>query len=166
MSRHAFIHCAILRPWRKVPWTAPSISPSSCHISCIIPHISLLLSGHNVYMNLVVIKRMVTSVIDKHFGLVDTGQHWLDDNKTPSPASMVLLSLGPIAATAFLHRLNVYLTLSYCCYMEFFTFTHIWKSDIYRVEYIMCMLYLCTDLRHFLFIYIYVCVCVCVCVCV
>jgi len=58
-------------------------------------------------MNLIVIKHVVISVIDKHFGLIDTGQRWLDGNKTPSPASMVLLSLGPIAATAFLHKLKV-----------------------------------------------------------
>lgn len=81
MSQHVFVHCAILRPWRKVPWTAPSVSSSSCHNTCIFPHIYLLLSGHNVHMNLVVIKRMVISVIDKHFGLVDTGEHWLDGNK-------------------------------------------------------------------------------------
>jgi hypothetical protein len=62
-------------------------------------------------MNLIVIKCMVVSVIDKRFGLVDTGQRWLDGNKTPSPASMILLSLGLIAATAFLHRLNVYCIL-------------------------------------------------------
>jgi hypothetical protein len=60
-------------------------------------------------MNLMVIKRMVTSVIEKNFGLVDTGLSWLDGNKTPSRASMVILSLGPIAATAFLHRIKVYL---------------------------------------------------------
>ena len=137
VSEHALIHCAILRPWGKVPWTAPSISPSSCHNSCtgIIPHNSLLLSGHNVHMNLIVIKCMVTSVIDKHFGLVDTGQSWLDGNKTPSPAAMVLLFLGPIAATVFLHRLKIYLIL--LLNMDFFTFTQIWKSDIYSVACIM-----------------------------
>jgi hypothetical protein len=51
---------------------------------------------------------MITSVIDKLFGLVDTEQSWLDGNKTPSAASMVLLSLGLIAAREFLHRLNIY----------------------------------------------------------
>jgi hypothetical protein len=66
-------------------------------------------------MNLIVIKRLVTSVIDKQFGLIDTGHRWLDGNKTPSPASMVLLSLGPIASTAFLHKLKVYLNLLLLC---------------------------------------------------
>lgn len=110
MSQYALIYCAILSPWKKVLWTAASISPSSCHNSCsgIIPHTSLLLSGHNIHMNLIVIKHMITSVIDKLFGLVDTEQSWLDGNKTPSAASMVLLSLGLIAAREFLHRLNIY----------------------------------------------------------
>jgi len=118
-SQYALIYCAILRPWRKVPWTAPPITPSSCHNSCssIILHTSLLLSAHNIHMNLIAIKRMVTSVIDKHFGLIDTGQRWLGGNKTPSPASIVLLCLGLMAATAFLHRLTLRKLMLYI-YME------------------------------------------------
>jgi len=38
--------------------------------------------------------------------------------------------------------------------VEFFTFAQIWKPDIYIVAYTMRVLYLYTDLRHFLFIYI------------
>lgn len=110
---------------------------------------SLLLWSHNIHMNFTVIKHMVTSVTDKHFGLVDTGQIWLDGKKTPSSASMVLLSLGPIAASVFFYKLKVYLML--LLLHGILHLTQIWKSDIYSVAYIMCILYLYTVVGEFFF---------------